>query len=368
MRTREAAAFLSCVLFACADGGDPPETAGTRSNGRQCSLDSATGIQVADEDLNGYPPYALMGCTLTYVSREGALVFRDLGTDEEMVVAPPADRPRRPAADGELLAWEALEQGRNVVRVRKGSEVRTVQGSFYLAGEPRVSGRTVVFTAWVGAEDGDSDVWLYEWDRNSAEPVLAGQAQQRFADVSADFVVATDFSEEGPTGRFDGNDTDLADLIVYARATKVVTRRPAPGKQAFPMLAAGQMLAYLDWNLVHPEPKLSLYDLRAGTVLGDYGSDRALVRVQNETLDYARPAVSGAVVEWISWDGDRTALERIDLANPSSVPVRALLAESGVSLHAPAPSQLPDGVGVTLVAASDVNAESLGARLRTVLR
>jgi len=66
------------------------------------------------------------------------------------------------------------------------------------------------------------------------QSVFAGPGEQRFADVSAEYVVATDFSED-PDGKYDG-EGDLADIVVFDRATQTASKRVAEKKQAFPML------------------------------------------------------------------------------------------------------------------------------------
>ena len=55
-----------------------------------------------------------------------------------------------------------------------------------------------------------------------------------------------------------------ADIVLLDRRSATRTTRKKPGKQAFPMLGAAGKIATLDWNLVHPEPKLSAYELRVG--------------------------------------------------------------------------------------------------------
>ena len=340
-----------------ADGGPGPAAV-------TCDASSAIGIAVSSNDLNGFPPYAVAGCTLAYVSAAGDLVVRDLAAGTEAVVAPATERPRRPAASTTLIAWEADENGRSVVRIRAGGVVQTARGAFQAAGEPRASGASVVFTAWNGpAAADDTDVWLY--DATAVEPrariAIGGPGQQRFADVSTDYVAVSDFGED-PDLRFDDDGKDLADVVVLERVTGRVVRRRLAGKQAFPMLADGGVLAYLDWSGIHPEPKFVRYQLRSGAVLGDPAADRSIADVVYASSDYARPAVSDGTLEWIANPDGRTTLYRAP-ADGSS----AALAVKGLEelrLYAPSPSS----AGFTVLAASRLDgAESL-PRLRAVAR
>ena len=340
-----------------ADGGPGPAAA-------TCDASSATDIAVSSTDLNGFPPYAVAGCTLAYVSAAGDLVVRDLAAGTEAVVAPATERPRRPAASTTLVAWEADEDGRSVVRIRTGGVVQTARGAFQSAGEPRASGASVVFTAWNGptAAD-DTDVWLY--DVSDAEPrahlAVGGPGQQRSADVSSDYVAVSDFGED-PDLRFDNDGKDLADVVVLERATGRLLPRRLAGKQAFPMLADGGVLAYLDWSGIHPEPKFVGYQLRSGAVLGDPGADRSIADVLYASSDYARPAVSGGTLEWIANPDGRTTLYRAR-ADGSS----AALAVKGLEdlrLYAPSPTS----AGFTVLAASRIGRAESAPRLRAVAR
>ena len=278
--------------------------------GPSCDPAAAKDIEVSGSDLNGFPPYAVSACTLVYVSRTGALVVRDLGSGVETSIAPAGERPRRPAASPELIAWEADDNGRSVVRVRAGGVVRSVSGAFSSSGEPRASGASVAFTAWKGpAATDDTDIWVYDSQTGESRVVLGGAGQQRFADISSKYVVASDYSED-PDGRLDNNERDIADFVVLDRASGAITSRRLPGKQSFPMLGDNDVVAYLEWAGIHPEPKLLSYELRAGKVLGNPASDRTIALVEYASSEYARPALAGATLEWIANPGGITELYR----------------------------------------------------------
>lgn len=330
-----------------------------------CDAAAATDIEVSSNDVNGFPPYAASGCTLVYVDGAGALVVRDLSTRAETTVAPATEQPRRPTVSTDVIAWEADQNGRSVVRVRAsaaGSTARTIEGAFVSAGEPRASGSSVAFTAWNGPSPGDdTDVWLFDATTNEAHVVLGGPGQQRFADLSSTYVAATDFSED-PSGRYDRSANVLADIIVLDRGTGVVTRRALPGKQAFPMLADTGVLAYLSWSGIHPEPKFESYELRSGTVLGDPAADKSISRVVYAATDPARPIVLGATLEWIANPDGRTTLYRAPV-DASGAPTAVKGLES-FQLHAPAPTT----AGFTVLATSRIGGSDGVPRLRAVPR
>jgi hypothetical protein len=321
---------------------------------------------VASEDLNGYPPYASSGCTLAYVSASGALVLRDLATKNETTLAPSSERPRRPAMSPELVAWEAEEGGVRVVRAylrnANAPAAVTVKGRFTMAGEPRVNGHAVAFTTWQSAvERSDTDVWVYDALTGEAKLAIGGAAQQRFADISAKVIVATDFSEDAD-GFYDGSGGDLADIVVVDRATGQITKRSAPGKQAFPMLGDDDLLAYLEWGSVHPEPKLVAYDLKVGPLFGQPAADRTIANVTYTSTEYARPAVAGRMLEWVANPDGRTALYRAPL-DGSSPPTRVSGLDD-LQLFAPSPTST-----FTVLATSPrAGAGGLSPKLRGVVR
>ncbi len=325
--------------------GTTPPVAGTCESG-------ASDIAVSSTDLNGFPPYAAAGCTLVYISSAGDLVSRDLASRKETVIAPSSERPRRPTASPDLVAWEADVQGVAVVRVRKtGSEATTtVVGRFVTAGEPRASGSSVAFTAWMGPSKGDdTDIWLYDAASGAAQLAIGGAGQQRFADLSSRYVVASDFGED-PDQRFDNDGRDLSDIVVVDRTSGVVTTRRAPGKQAFPMLAqigGDDVLAYLAWSGIHPEPKLTAYALKGGPILGDPAADKTIAEVKYLSSEYARPAAVLGTIEWIANPDGRTTLYRAPA--DGSAPPTAVQGLDNLHLFAPAPSRGVSG-GFTVLA------------------
>jgi hypothetical protein len=312
-----------------------------------CTPDAAADVVVAANDLNGFPPYAISGCSLVYVAKGGALVLRDLTTRAETTIAEAADSPRRPTIAGDVIAWEAGSS----VRVRANGTTTTIAGAFVAAGEPRAGGRIVAFTAWLAAPpNGDTDVLVYDVDAAAISAGIGGPAQQRFADTDGVRVAATDLSED-PDGRYDGDGTDLADIAVFDRTTQALVKRAMPGKQAFPMLAAGDRVAYLSWNEVHPEPKLVEYVLRSGTIAADPATDVTIADVKYVSDQYARPAVHGATLEWIANPDGVTAMWRAPV-DGSAAPAKVSGLE-GLTLYAPAPSDDFSVVAAVATAAPD---------------
>lgn len=352
-----------CAL-AAACGGETseqrtpaPASSGSSSGTLASSCDAPTAdVAVANSDLNGYPPYAVSGCSLVYVSTSGALLIRDLATGAEETLASADEQPRRPAASPDVIAWEGTVAGRTTirVRVRAAGETKTVDGAFVNGTEPRVSATSVAFTAWVTAVD--ADVWLYDATSGATQIVFSGPAEQRFADVSASFVVATDFSED-PDGKYDGQG-DLADIVVFDRATSTVSKRVAEKKQAFPMLVNDSLLGYLEWSLVHPEPKLEGYALRVGRIAGPSAEDQTIADVVLRASEPVRPSTANGMIEWIANPDGTTKLWRAP-ADRSSEPVAATGLD-GLHLYAPAASP-----AFTIVAGS---AGSAAPRLRIVAR
>ncbi len=280
-----------------------------------CNGEAARGMAIADHDVHGfapyslgYPPYAVDECVVLYVApsaenANGELRLRNLATREETIIAPAQTAPRRPAIAGDWMAWEADVLGRSLIHLRHRGYVDTVivDGAFDHAGEPRISTTAMVFTAWLGPDAmDDTDVLLYDFATTNLTTIGGGPGQQRFADISSTHAAWSDFSED-PDGRFDENAFDVADIVVLDRQTNVTTTRPRPGKQAFPMLGATDKLAFLDWNLVHPEPKLIAYDLRLADI-GDSLNDSVLVESIRTAAPYIRPVARGTWLEWIAFD------------------------------------------------------------------
>lgn len=316
-----------------------------------CVATAAEGIEVAATDGSGangyalgYAPHAMAGCLLVYVHPDGSLRARDLARGGEETLAEAVEAPRRPTAFGGVVAWEALEAGQRVVRVRAEGATRTVTGAFDHAGEPRAAGDAVVFTGWLSPDEaGDTDVFLYEPEKATAIAVASGPGQQRFSDVSATHVAFADFAEDAD-GRFDEDATDASDVVVIERDTGRTTRRARPGKQAFPLLGAEGRVVYLEWGPMHPEPKFSAYTLIVGDVREAGEADVTVVDIET-AVPYVRPTAQGSSLEWVQW---RRGASATLFRQPADLGAEATLVTGMefVELHAPVA-----GEGMTVVAA-----------------
>ncbi|WP_437537328.1 hypothetical protein WME79_18100 [Sorangium sp. So ce726] len=331
------------------DGGggaptEPPPPAACGASAVDGVAVLALNVDMGAPEAPGAPPYAIDGCWLVYVAaREagdvsGALKLRDLRTGEELLLAPAAEVPRRPALAGDVVVWEATDNGTRVVRARRGGQTETIRGPFDHAGEPRVNGDAVVLTGWLTADEkGDTDVFLYEIGQAEAVQIASGPGQQRFPDISATHVAFADFSED-PDGRFDEDARDLADIVVYDRRTRRATPRSREGKQSFPMLGAGErVVAYLEWAPLHPEPKFGQFDLRIGDIAAPADGDAMVVSIEQAGLPYVLPAVRGELVEWVQRpaEGDASLWRRpADL----SAPAAEVPGLSAFELFGPSPS------------------------------
>jgi hypothetical protein len=264
-----------------------------------CAPGSIDDVEVPAQDLRRFPPYSVSGCRLAYVNRDGDLRLRDLTTGVETTLAGRDEAPHRPTVSHDVVAWEATIDGRTRVRIAHGGATAESPSELVAANEPRASGGVVAFTAWSSAPpQGDADVWLFDAALGSAKLVLGGAGQQRFADVSKDWVAISDFSED-PDGRFDDDGRDLADIVLVSRSSGEVVHRPLPGKQAFPMLVDDAHVGYLDWNAVHPEPKLEAYTIRVGGQRSLPTDDRTIADVSSPGAP-AFPIAHDGIFEWIS--------------------------------------------------------------------
>lgn len=304
------------ALDAAAGAGGSESTA--------CPIPDLEGLTVFAEggwDPLGYPPYALDGCTLVYVASaegtdNGALHLRDLATGQDQVLQAAAQRPRRPAVAGAVVAWESDGADGSQVHVRYSGGAELLEKSFALSGEPRAASDAVVFTAFQAAgATADTDVKLFDVTTQRLTPIATGAGQQRFADVSATHVAVTDFSED-PKGYFDQTGS-ISDILVIDRATLERTVRAAEGKQAFPLLGEGGVLAYLAWGAVHPEPKFGQFRLMAGQLDAPAHDD---VNVKGGTAEvitnpaYVRPSLRGKYLDYIDEVAQEPQLFRADLA------------------------------------------------------
>jgi len=320
-----AAAALGLMSVGCSDGDGSPAAPTTGAGGGQqgggdqggggsggeagggvCDGTEAIGIAVDNIDLEGYPPYAVDGCTLLYVAPGGALMERDLSSAVEQQLAASDASPRRPALAGMLRAWEAKDNGVPVVRVALPNDggIKTMSGTFHHAGEPRVTAGAVVFTGWLSDDnDGDTDVFLFDVAKQEVSMVAGGAGQQRFADVSATHIAATDFSED-PDGVYKSDGSSLADLVVIERSSGDVAKHSAEGKQAYPETGDGP-LGFLSWKFVHPLPKLEMYTLKVIALDALDGEGTTIAEVSSEP-PYVRPTLVDGVFEWVVRDGGTT--------------------------------------------------------------
>jgi hypothetical protein len=274
-------------------------------------------------DPLGYPPYAFEGCTLVYVAAgrdPGALRVRNLATAEDTLLEPAASKPRRPTISGPVIAWEAVGAAGSEVRVRFDGRVEAMAGAFVRAEEPRATDDAVVFTAFLGpGPNDDSDVYLFDVLSGQLSVVATGAGQQRFADVSPTHVAFTDFSED-PRGYFDEMGS-VSDIALVERASGVRSDRVSPGKQAFPLLGANGVFAYLEWAAVHPEPKLGQFWLKAGRLDRPVAEDfnvKASGQVSTDPA-YVRPSLRGLNLDFIDQGSDGVALYRAALGTPGTL-------------------------------------------------
>jgi hypothetical protein len=325
-----------------------------------CNAPLPSAIPIASVDRDGYPPYAADGCTLVYVApgSPGELRARDLASLTETTIAPASESPHRPTIAGGVIAWEATEGGRAVVRVRVKDATTTITGDFDHADEPRAAADAVVFTAWRGADAlSDTDVMLYDVALARADVVIGGAAQQRFADVSQRYVAASDFSED-PDGVFNDNDTDLADIVIFDRATRALTPRPRTGKQAFPLLVSASRFGYLDWGEVHPEPKFAQYTLFVGDITGLATGDTSVALVQNTYGQYVLPAGRGGYVEWVDRPNGTATFWRAPV--DASQPPTAVSGLDGLDLYAPASAESFTLLGTVPLSGGSLTLRAIG--------
>ena len=323
-------------------GSLPPPVTEGGVPGSVCGRPFPVDIPVAGRDAFGYPPYATDGCSLVYVRGvdapgTGELRLRNLSDGTESTLAPSSEKPSRPSIAGTTIAWEAMQGTSSIVRATEAGEAIAVAGSFDHAGEPRVAAGIVVFTGWKTSDPlGDTDVFALDTKSGKIEVIAAGPGQQRFTDVSDAFIAITDFAEDAD-GTFNDNPSihDLADIVIYDRAARTLTTRKRPGKQAFPVLASGTHLGWLDWGGISPMPKLTEFNLRSGAIVGPNAEDVFVELIH--ASGYIRPAARNGMLQWVTRseatlvtslrhapaDGSSapssfTGLDGLDLADPSA--------------------------------------------------
>lgn len=299
-------------------------------------------------DGTGAPSFSLAACRLAYVAEDGALRDRDLVTGEIIELSPASASPARPDRSPELVVWDAdTEHGRRVhVRLLTGESL-VIDTSYAQASEARVWQSTVVFTAFVGGLDGDSDVLSWDLATRAVTVVGGGAAQQRFPAISERYLAYSDFREGGEDGHYDPFGASLADIVVLDRQTGIATTRLLPGKQAFPLLGVGDVLGYLDWDAVRPEPKLgSQFRIRVGHPL--FTADDRDVRAASAGTPLAdlRPTLREDTFAWLERD-DAGALRVLTRSSSTDAPATTHLLPKHT--YAGMPLWIGDGVlaGVT---------------------
>lgn len=285
-------------------------------------------VNVVANDELGYPTYAIHGCRMAYVDATSRdLVLRDLTTGTEQTLEAAAFAPRRPVVARDVVAWQATMKNPNysyeVVRVLYNDKISVIDPppSYSDMGEPAAAAGVVVMTAFkTNAFDADTDVFAYDLASGKLSAVVTGPAQQRFAAVSDSIVAVTDFSED-PKGYYSGTGGDLADIGVFDRKSASYDVRKHPGKDAFPAIVSGDVLAYLHWGDVHPEPKLEAYSVYSAHISADPSTDTRVADVL-DAMRYLRPSASASTLEWVTVNvSGESVLWRSDLV---AAPVAAL--------------------------------------------
>lgn len=321
-----------CLVFACGGSvGTQPGDAGTDAGADAtaeptCASIGAPVNVVANDDL-GYPTYAIHGCRMAYVDATSHdLVLRDLSTGVESTLEPASNKPKRPAIASDVIAWEVTltnpDYSYESVRAAIGGTTRFIDApaTYSAVGEPAVAKGVVVVTAFkTNAFDSDTDVFAFDVASGTLSPVVVAPAQQRFAAVSDGLIAVTDFSED-PKGYFSATGGDLADIGVFHRATQTYDVRKHPGKDAFPAIVSGDVLGYLHWGDVHPEPKFEAYSLYTARVSANPSTDVDVADVTN-ALRYLRPSANAGRFEWVTQTLGESILWRSDLV---AAPVAAL--------------------------------------------
>jgi hypothetical protein len=188
--------------------------------------------------------------------------------------------------------------------------------------EPATATSIVVVTAWrTTASDSDTDVFAFDPTTSTLTPIVVAPKQQRFAAVSDTIVAVTDFTED-PIGAYTGSGNDLADIGVFTRASTSYVVRQRPGKDAFPVIVTNDILGYLHWGDVHPEPKLEAYTIYTGTIGADPLADTKIADVTN-AYALERPSAKNGIIEWVATIQGSSSLWRANAASPSA-PAAAL--------------------------------------------
>lgn len=291
--------YLAALLSLMACSADSAQSAP-----RTCATQDATAIGTGftlGADPLGYASFAVDGCVLYYVTKEGALAKRTKGQNDVQIVDPASQAPRRPSVRAGLLVWEYTENGVSRVATldTRTGERKALTGPFVAAGEPRSTGTGVVFTGWRSATvngEGDTDVFLAPRGNDVARVLFEGPGQQRFADGAGDVFAMSDFAED-PSGEFSLREARLSDVVI--QRGDVTLKRAKSGKQAFPLVFDSGEVAYLDWESIHPEPKLQGYTLFRAAVDRPPTEDVRVGQIESRGR-YLRPSAVESALFYIS--------------------------------------------------------------------
>jgi hypothetical protein len=112
----------------------------------------------------------------------------------------------------------------------------------------------------------------------------------------------------------------ISDVALFDRATGETSVRAAPGKQAFPLLGSADVLAYLEWGAVHPEPKFSQFVIKAGHVGEPVSADFAVKPDAPVETDpaYVRPSLRGTFLDFVDRPAQKAELFRAQLDAPGA--------------------------------------------------
>ncbi len=315
------------------DGGAEPSE-DTEEAGRD-DVASDTDVWVEDGDSVTPPPLGPQTLAAPGACCLGLSPWRAVFRDAEGIAWTDGDavrRPSEPLAD----ASEPTLAGDTIVVVRGVTPDRTLW---------LVDPRTGSATEWaIGATDphhvtadGDRVVWVegtgVEADLWTARLVLdesptrltADDAEQAWPHVSAQRVVWTDLRND-PDKRMLGTAEDPfatsnnnADVYAMDLGGEVEQLTDDPAKQARPAVN-GQLVAWLDWRGISPEPKFARFAVWArlgsgpAVELGESSWERPAL--------WQRPAVSADAVFWVRETSAGAALQRQTLdgaVNPLAV-------------------------------------------------
>jgi hypothetical protein len=169
---------------------------------------------------------------------------------------------------------------------------------------PRISATAV---AW--EDEGGTFAQVIRYDRSSGvtTTVDPSGADQRFIALSDQGLVWTDFRDEDPNQRWDGDGNDQSELYGHMTGHSPTALVTAPWKQAFPDID-GSRLIWMDWrdvqyddaSLPQPQPKLSHFYVYQGTLKDGSVTESPLAEVQLGSYE-GLPTIAG---DWVAWAED----------------------------------------------------------------